>query len=163
MIPPELSLSNLVCGYSTSRHLILDLDGIDTYKTVRLVRLLQLDYTDLGCALVLRSSRNGRHVVFDEYVGWDRILSITDTLSALHLLNYGYQFLRLWRGDLTLRVSPKQGTRLAERSPRPLDLLHSRRGCCHLHGIRGYLEVLKAFSPELQSIETITYPVNPVS
>lgn len=135
-----------ILGYSTDWHMLLDLDKIDLWRAQRITASLIKDQPWLGCGLVLQSSASGFHVVFDEPAEWDRLLSLTDLLSELHIVNRQYRTLRHWRGDLTLRISPKVGSKSIAEVPTAKCYVHSAVKCCHAHGIATYLECLRAYT-----------------
>jgi hypothetical protein len=47
------------------------------------------------------------HLVFDAPIGYDRCVVIIDTLVDLNVLAPEYKQIRMFRGDMTLRVSAK--------------------------------------------------------
>src|SRR6266852_439858 len=146
MMQQPLYTPDCIVGYSTDRHMLLDLDKIDSFKAVGLARMIQTEKPELGCCLVLQSSLSGYHVVFDEYIGWPAILGLTDLLADLHIVNRQYRTLRHWRGDLTLRISPRYGRRSLSPAPIARQYIHSTIKCCHEHGLRDYLDCLRAFT-----------------
>jgi len=118
---------NIVIGYTTREHLLLDLDKTTLLKAVLLVKLIQQQYAKVGDALIILSSigthrqrirytRYGRplvvrslnnyHVVFDATIGYNSCCRIISTLAGLSVLNRDYVKIRTFRGDMTLRVSP---------------------------------------------------------
>lgn len=116
-----------ILGYTTRRHLLLDLDNTTLYKAKRLTEKIQRQWQKVGDALILESSqgdntqrllytRVGRvltmrslhnyHLVFDNSIGYNLSCKICETLAALNVLNRDYVKIRKFRGDMTLRVSP---------------------------------------------------------
>jgi hypothetical protein len=155
----------LIIGYTTRSHLLLDLDETSTDRAAALAKLIIQSFPDVGDCLVVESSTPSKrsylkyddrgipherwvyqnfHLVFDANIGYERCVAIIDTLVDLDILNSEYKQIRLFRGDMTLRVSPKW---LQNRIiPRP-------KACMHIHnvetpfnygGIDKYLKTLAA-------------------
>ena len=118
---------DLIIGYTTRRHLLLDLDKTTLTKVTMLTRMIMAQWPEVGDALILRSSEgSGRidtrydnfhrpyhrldgdsyHVVFDGLIGYNKACRIIGALAGVHVLNRDYVKLREFRGDMTLRVSP---------------------------------------------------------
>ena len=119
---------NLNIGYTTRRHLLLDLDKTTLTKAAALVRLIIRDYPEVGDCLILRSSEgDGRistkhdnyqrpyhkldgdsfHLVFSGDIGYNKCCRIIEALAGCYILNKDYVKLREFRGDMTLRISPQ--------------------------------------------------------
>ena len=117
----------LILGYTTRRHLLLDLDNSTVTKTVSLVRQIMREWPKVGDCLILRSSvgrsllyirysRMGRplliykrdnfHMVFDNGIGYNLCCRICRVLAEIGILNRDYVRIREFRGDMTLRVGP---------------------------------------------------------
>ncbi len=153
----------LVCGYTTRQHLLLDLDETSQDRAVALARLIMESYPDVGDCLVLESSTpsvksclkyddNGVpherwvyqnfHLVFDAPVGWARCVHIIETLWALGCLNPEYMDIRQFRGDMTLRTSPKQLHHRTIPAPKPIQHLLNANQPFSYGNIRKYREFL---------------------
>ena len=119
---------NLIVGYTTKDHLLLDLDETSLYDVSKLAILLISEYPEIGNILILASSTPSKknytkfdakgipqwrhiyqnfHIVTDNIIGYERCLEIIDTLVELDVLQPEYKEIRLFRGDMTLRTSPK--------------------------------------------------------
>ncbi len=117
---------DLIIGYTTRRHLLLDLDKTSLTKTAALARLIMREYPEVGDCLILRSSEgdgaislkydnyqrpyhrvNGDsfHLVFDGLIGYNKACRIIEALAGVHVLNRDYVKIREFRGDMTLRIS----------------------------------------------------------
>jgi len=117
---------DLITGYTTRRHLLLDLDKTTLAKVSRLTRMIMAEWPEVGDALILRSSEgSGRidtkydnfhrpyhrldgdsyHLVFSGDIGYNKACRIIEALAGVHILNRDYVKLREFRGDMTLRVS----------------------------------------------------------
>lgn len=118
---------NLILGYTTRRHLILDLDNTGLDYAVRMVRLIMNEWPRVGDCLVLESTtqpdqvrlaynkwgrvlvihdRPNYHLVFDNLIGYNAAARICRVLAGLGVLEEDYDKIREFRGDMTLRVSP---------------------------------------------------------
>jgi len=143
-----LNDSFVVTGYSTNWHLLLDLDHTGYCIAKKIAAMVYKNYPFLGTYLILHSSRDNFHVVYDRKIGWNRILKIVSTLAQLHLLNADYMRIRKFRGDLTLRTNGYLTSTGIKFPPMPLLLYipkhYSTKKCS---GILCYLEVLRAFNP----------------
>ena len=133
----------LIWGYSTSQHLLLDLDNTTVSKVEKLVTIIQHEYKDVGSALIVESSPpktadihlqhctglhrsiqrrqlGNYHVIFSNRLSWNRIMKIVRTLAELQILNKDYVKIRGFRGDLTLRVSKKVTPDGVKEVPKPI-------------------------------------------
>jgi hypothetical protein len=137
--------SNLVCGYTTQDHLLLDLDKISYMKAHNIVCMIQRSFLDVGTALLVHSSCWHYHVVFDNCLRWERIVSIIQTLAALNVVEPNYLNVRSFRRDLTLRVSPKHGQQRDRHAPEVVELIRDTFGSAPHYGITKYLHVLGVF------------------
>ena len=117
----------LIVGYTTSNHLLLDLDNT-TYQKVRaLSKLIIQHFPKVGDALIMQSNtpRNipmkyptptikpldfqyvsSYHLIFNNIIPYDYSCEIIEILASLDVLNEDYVKIRKFRGDMTLRVSP---------------------------------------------------------
>jgi len=143
--------SCMVWGYSTSRHLLLDLDNTTLSKAKKLVVLLRKEYPEIGSALICESSPpkssevflqhctglhkslqqrelGSYHVIFSGKLSWSRIMKIVKTLAELQILNKDYIRIRNFRGDLTLRVSEKVTSSGVKPRPKPVAFVGTRCG-----------------------------------
>ena len=119
---------DLIIGYTTRRHLLLDLDRTTLTKVPMLTRMIRAQWPEVGDALIMRSSEgSGRidlkydnyhrpyhkldgdsyHLIFDNTIGYNKCCRIIEALAGVHILNRDYVKLRTFRGDMTLRVSPQ--------------------------------------------------------
>jgi len=153
----------LVCGYSTSQHLLLDLDNTTLSKVKKFVKLLQEQYPEIGSALICESTPpksadvflqhctglhkslqqrelGSYHVIFSDKLSWNKIMRIVRTLAWLQVLNKDYIKIRGFRGDLTLRISPKVTSDGTKPKPKPVAIMGKNYGF-----ISDYLKALSAF------------------
>ena len=118
---------HLTIGYTTRKHLLLDLDNTTRLKAERLAAQIHQLEPSTGDTIILCSStqnlqqrvkyskynkpyvqtkRDNYHLVFDNAIGYNSCVRIIETLAQLGVLNRDYMKIRQWRGDMTLRVSP---------------------------------------------------------
>jgi hypothetical protein len=132
-----------VAGYSTHDHLILDLDGSkSTSKAVRLVRLIQAEYPDVGSCLICESSAGKHHAIFNGRLPWSRVLHICRALAGLGALDKNFIKIRSFREDLTLRVSPVARSLGYYEAPVPVAFVRSEGAHTGFSGIDCYLKAL---------------------
>ena len=119
----KLSISK---GYTTRRHLILDLDNSGLPHVMGLVSQIMEAWPKVGDCLILQTSKDqdqvrlaynkwGRplvihdrpnhHLVFDNLIGYNTAAKICRCLAGLGVLEADYEKIREFRGDMTLRVS----------------------------------------------------------
>lgn len=117
---------NLIIGYTTRLHLLLDLDNTSYEKAERIAFLIMRKWPIVGDVLIvlssykelslrLRYSWDGKpwieregpnyHLVFDNHIGYNNCCRICECLAVLGILNKDYVKIRTFRGDMTLRVS----------------------------------------------------------
>jgi hypothetical protein len=128
MISSKCTTANslLIIGYTTRRHLLLDLDNTSEDKVNWLANMIMDEWPEVGDCLVLCSSesplqvelkyswdnrpwirvtRSNYHLVFDNIIGYNKACKIIETLEGLNILQRDYSKIRAFRGDMTLRVS----------------------------------------------------------
>ena len=117
----------LIIGYTTREHLILDLDNTSLHHVLGLANILMKDYPEIGNILIMRSSKQEKeygtridrhgiprhnfrkecfHLITDNIIGYNRCIHIINTLVDLGILETAYRRIRMFRGDMTVRVSP---------------------------------------------------------
>ena len=136
---------NCSVGFITRRGVCLDLDDVSKTKAEKIADY-RLAKHKLEGYLLIESSKNHYHVVFNRYTAWRKSLQII--FSTWKCIEWG-----VWqaiKGELTLRISPKKGRNLPKIVKRvgKTDKL-----------IRDYLEMykeyLKFYHPNLE-IPTLT-------
>lgn len=116
-----------IVGYTTRRHLILDLDNTTRYGARAITKKIQWEWPKVGDCLILSSSvkpdrvrlifnkwgrplvvhdRRNFHLIFDNGIGYNLSCRICRVLAGLGILNPDYVRIREFRGDMTLRISP---------------------------------------------------------
>jgi hypothetical protein len=116
-----------VLGYTTRRHLILDLDNTTAGYVRVMARRIMAEWPKVGDCLILCSSekpdwvrlvynkwgrpliihdRHNFHLIFDNGIGYTLSCRICRVLAELGILNEDYVKIREFRGDMTTRVGP---------------------------------------------------------
>jgi hypothetical protein len=100
-----------ILGYTDCKTVKLDLDDMP-YLKVKEIVILIMNLFDLGGYLILKSSDNCYHVVFDRYVSWGQNVAIMARVSLL-LIKKNTKVLKWFlmqciKGSSTLRVTPKK-------------------------------------------------------
>jgi hypothetical protein len=106
----KLSHSLPVLGYSDKTTVKLDFDDTP-FKTVKYWALRAMRWFRLRGFIILRSSKNHYHVVFDRSVTWERNMHIVAWValeSGSHKLQK-YHLMQCIKESSTLRVSGKRG------------------------------------------------------
>lgn len=141
--------SNLIVGYTTQDHLLLDLDHTSLFKAVKIAKMIQKEYPDVGDCLVVESSKDHYHLVFDDVLEWEQIVRIISTLAALNIVEKNYRDVRNFRRDLTLRVSEKHTALNTRPVPEPVLLICCNHSCDRAGKIEQYLNVLSCFNDHI--------------
>ena len=136
-----------VLGYTTRRHLILDLDNTTLFLARWVVRKIMTEWPKVGDCIILKSSEKpdqirlihnkwGRpllyhdrinyHLVFDNGIGYNSCVRICRVLAGLGILNPDYVKIRQFRGDMTLRVGTLITYNEVKYPPVYLAKLHNR-------------------------------------
>jgi hypothetical protein len=152
----------LILGYTTRDHLLLDLDETSLSDVVGLARLIMQSWPKVGDCLVIESSTPSKrsylkyddkgiphekwvyqnyHLVFDAPIGYEACVAVIDTLVDLDILNPEYKQIRMFRGDMTLRVSPKWLQHRTIPSPKIVSGLVNPSCHANLGGIESYLHL----------------------
>uniref|UniRef100_A0A6M3X511 Uncharacterized protein n=1 Tax=viral metagenome TaxID=1070528 RepID=A0A6M3X511_9ZZZZ len=153
----------LILGYTTRRHLILDLDNTGLEYAERMAYMIMREWPGVGDCLILQSSdyqdevrlaynkwgrplvihdRPNYHLVFDNIIGYNTAAHICRVLAGLGVLEEDYDKIREFRGDMTLRVS--RAVMMDHVKPLPVECLflhnrHTERS----HGYIGYYQKFK--------------------
>jgi len=153
---------HLITGYTTRRHLLLDLDNTTLSKALRVVKLIMSDWPEVGSCLILQSSEkalktstrhswNGwpwikteasnYHLVFNNHIGLNKCCRIAETLAVLRILQKDYEKIRTFRGDMTLRVSEVETIGGVKPAPVAVCAVLGEKGYGDGEGIREYLNL----------------------
>lgn len=154
---------NLIIGYTTRSHLLLDLDSTTEIQAEIIIRLIMQSYPKIGDCLLIESStpqtimhkrkqnnqsvlgehkRNNYHLVFDNRIGYNLCCKIITHLAHIDILNKDYAKIRQFRGDLTLRVSPSVMSTYIKPIPKPIKLIPNNYTNKHDGMIKKYLWML---------------------
>jgi len=91
-------------GFVTTRGVLLDLDNMTLKKAKWIAKTLLYEFKLEGFILI-RSSSNNYHAVFNKYVSWKKITQVL--FSRYECVRYAVQ--QMQNGHLTLRISKKNG------------------------------------------------------
>jgi hypothetical protein len=139
-----MQITPLVCGYTTQDHLLVDLDGCSQWQAKKIAEMLIREYPIAGTCLIVQSSENHYHLVFDSWLPWEYIHKIVMILGDLGLVEKNFSMVRELRHDLTLRISPKMYLEKTSSVPLPVELLGQLEPE-NSYGILKYLQCLNAF------------------
>jgi hypothetical protein len=137
----------IVVGYTTQEHLLVDLDSCSWIEVQGLARIIMRNYPYAGDCLIVESSENRYHLVFDDFMPWNTIVSVVEVMAFLGIVEAKYANVRTFRRDITLRVSEKIGEQRTHPVPKPKLILQTVHNCDGFNGIQRYLDVLKPFNP----------------
>lgn len=147
-----------VVGYSTTKHMLLDLDGINACQLYRALRVIEnlightsyvICISSIKSIFMIRDSfdrpvfmhdvpRINVHVILEKEMNYPKITYYYDVLAGLGILDEKHVEMRRKRLDVTLRVSPKGVI------PPPLPVIyHKHRG--DDYNIHAYLSTLDTF------------------
>jgi hypothetical protein len=162
---PNTQINGLIIGYTTKEHLLLDLDETSLSAVSNLAILLIKQYPEIGHVLILSTSKPAKtkyikfdakglphdclsyqnfHMVTDNIIGYHKCLEIIDVLVGLNVLQPEYKEIRQFRGDMTLRVSPKPLKGRLVDSPKIEMLIINRLTKKHDHKITEFAEFYNA-------------------
>jgi hypothetical protein len=111
-------------------------------KAVKLVRLVQREFPDIGSCLICESSAGKHHAIFNARLSWSRILHICRVLEGLDTLDRNFIKIRSFREDLTLRVTPVGRSLGYYEAPVPVAFVRSEGAHTGFSGIDCYLKAL---------------------
>jgi len=112
--------SMVVMGYTTQRHLLVDLDNAGMDEAMYIAKEIRRTWPMVGGALVVESSPHHYHLVYDNYIDWSNIEDIIESLADIGVVEQNYAWIRTFRRDLTLRVSDKKGVDYYRPAPTPV-------------------------------------------
>lgn len=165
---PNPKQSHLVIGYTTDKHLLLDLDNTSLPKARKLVKMIIENFPFVGNALIMLSSerkfytmkiyhpinpvkqltiRENYHVIFDAEHDFQKFFKIFDTLVHFGILEKDYLKIRNFRGDMTLRVSGTRRTIGYKPAPEYADYIRNKKGKKGGNGIGDYLNLYFSVNP----------------
>ena len=139
--------NKLVVGYTTQTHLLVDLDNCSWAKAQGAAKMIMRSYPFVGDMLIVESSPSHYHLVGDNFLRWDQIVNVVESIADLQLVDENYRLAREFRRDLTLRVSDKIGAVRYHAVPQPKLIIQTGFPVSPWKGIQRYLDVLNAFNP----------------
>jgi hypothetical protein len=97
-----------VLGYTDRETVKLDMDSMKLSEVMKWAKLACSVY-DLTGFMILESSKDSYHVLFDDTVAWSRNVSIMAGLALItkHTPYVTWALLQCRKGCSTLRISPK--------------------------------------------------------
>lgn len=115
-----LNHHNYVLGFTTSRGVLLDLDNVNLASVKRLCVVMlkhkRFRYIkskiDLEGYLIIRSSPNHYHVVFNKYLTFKNALIIASTVRIGNIAPWLLE--RIKHGEFTIRISTKNNSNKPE-------------------------------------------------
>jgi len=137
-----------ILGYTDSETVKLDFDDSKSFKSVKYWALKTNEKFKLGGGIILKSSEDGYHVVFDCYVSWVKNLSIMAWVAILSksVPMLRYLAMQCIKGASTLRVSPNSNQdKLAPR-------LVYRFGCQD-HAVKDFLRYRRLIKRIYRSVD----------
>jgi hypothetical protein len=127
-----------VVGFTSDRIVMLDLDGCGDARAVTICQYI-LRRWNLGGYLLLKSSPDNKHAVFDKPTNWRRVMQIVFSLVFKYRPNQfrlrGWAIMQAIKGSCTLRIGPK-----GKKKP---PAVIARVGTQH-RAIKEYLDVRKS-------------------
>jgi len=148
-----------VVGYSTRRHILVDIDNANVITLYRLpaiisrllgysnyivclssVKKIPISYSPrLNAMTQAEQIRLNFHIVFEKSMLYDLATNFYHLLQELGIVHENYVEMRLKRGDATLRISPKGVI------PPPLPLFYRKSRPMYDENLYAYLMALEAF------------------
>lgn len=116
----------MIVGYTSDHTAMLDLDGLSGNEVKELVDKLLARFKLRGY-LILKSSLDGWHVVFDKRLSWKNVLRVIFAVPPCRRRWHGHLSwaeLQAIKGFATLRI----GNKSHKRSPRMVDAYGSQDG-----------------------------------
>ncbi|GAH14965.1 unnamed protein product, partial [marine sediment metagenome] len=127
---------------------------------MRITKMIQKEWPEVGSCLLMLSStgkdrewikysnyqrpfhkrdRQNIHLIFDNLIGYNKCCKICQVLAELRIVNKAYTDIRKFRGDMTLRVSPKVTGPGYKPYPKPIGLIGVPIGTRERGYLRKYL------------------------
>jgi hypothetical protein len=133
-----------ILGFTNRITVKLDLDEM-SFKLVMYWAMFVLEKFRLEGFIILKSSKNCYHVVFDRYVTWDENLSIVGWVAIISksIKLKDYLAMQCIKMSSTLRIAPKGG----KPSPRPVFRYGSQD-----HAIKDFLKYRQLIKRVYRSI-----------
>ena len=97
-------MSEPCIGFTTTKGLMLDIDHCRIHKVKNIAKTLMKVYKLEGY-LIIKSSKDNYHIVFNKYLTWKKITKIL--FNQYICIRWAIWQMR--KGELTLRISRKNG------------------------------------------------------
>lgn len=104
------SYRNSILGYTDTETVMVDLDEMP-FQAVKKWAMTTMRWFRLRGFIILKSSENCYHVVFDRAVSWSRNMHVVAWVSLLSKSEHLHRWLEMQciKESSTLRISPKGG------------------------------------------------------
>lgn len=153
---------SMVTAYTTTRHLLVDLDDSTLFQSTGLAILLSKEYPDLGDCLVVSCGDNSHHLVFDNILDFDYLNRVIRLLWDFRYVNDEVRYFRDHRGDFSLRVSEKLTVDEDKQIPRPVYYISNNQTPQRDYQMKNYLELLALFNPTVSELLLKPLPLFPI-
>jgi len=153
---------SIVTAYTTTRHLLVDLDKVSAFQSRGLARMLIEQYPGLGDCLVVRCGDYSHHLVFDNILPFEYLNRVILLLWDLRIVNDEVLYFREQRGDFSLRVSQKLTENTDKTCPQPVFYLSNNMTQQKDSMIREYLKLLSIFNSSVSDLLQLPLMIFPV-
>lgn len=152
----------IVCAYTSTQHLLVDLDHASTFQATGLAIELIKSFPYLGNCLVVDNRGRSHHLVFDNICDFSLLENIIDILYDFSIVNPEVAYFRSQRGDFSLRVSEKITIDEVRPVPNPAFFIANNRTLKHDGKILDYLALLNHFNPSVSRLLESPLPIFPI-
>ena len=148
---------DIVTAYTTTQHLLLDLDSTSNFQARGLALVLCKHWPDLGNCLVVQCGSQSHHLIFDNILPFQMLSNYIHALWDLSIVNPEVVYFRQQRGDFSLRVSPKLTVDEDKKVPIPTHLIINDIVARQSRMIDEYLKLLAIFNPKIEFFAELPY------
>lgn len=143
---------SMVAAYTTTQHLLVDLDDCSLFQATGLAHLLCIEYPDLGDCLVVQCGERSHHLVFDNHMPFDYLNNVIKLLWDFGIVNDEVKYFREMRGDFSLRISEKLTVDIDKKIPEAIYYLSNNQTPQRDEMIIRYLQALSFFNPTVYEL-----------
>ena len=158
----KVESGDIVTAYTTTQHLLIDLDHASPYAASGLALQLCRDFPYLGNCLVVHNGGKSCHLIFDNIVPFEKLTHIIKLLWDFKIVNDEVVYFREQRGDFSLRVSEKLTVDADRPIPQPIFWIANNMTDCHDSKILDYLHLLSFFNPTVCELIAKPLPLFPI-
>ena len=152
----------MVTAYTTTQHLLVDLDDCSLFQATGLARLLAEEYLDLGDCLIVQCGDYSHHLIFDNKLPFEYLNNVIKLLWDFRYVNDEVKYFRDVRGDFSLRVSEKLTEDSDKSVPNPIYYLSNNQTNQRDAKILDYLKLLSLFNPTANELLVKPLPLYPI-